>query len=288
MWRRRWPALRKRVALVIGSGNLKCVAAIGLMKVLIREGIPVDLAVGCSGGSIYAAMIALGYSLDQFLDLTTRFWTRDVYSHYHFRALLRALLPRVFGYSERLGLLDDRLILRALKSVFGDHTFADTRIPLYMVATDLYTGEKVILSEGRIVDAIRASAAIPVIFRPWRIGDHLLIDGGASDPLPVDVAIREGSEIILAMGFEAPYRDSTRTLPALIGQTSTIMMNNLIRSTYAFHNLAHHAEIIPVIPHFARPVGLADTHLVPYMIEEGARVAEEQVPYLRRLLAVPA
>src|SRR5690242_12206324 len=107
------PVRPKRVALVIGSGNLKCVAALGLMKVLARAGIRVDMAVGCSGGSIYAATLALGYTLEQIEDLTVRVWTREVYTHYNYRALLHTLLPGVFRTQTNFGLLDDRQLLDA-------------------------------------------------------------------------------------------------------------------------------------------------------------------------------
>jgi NTE family protein len=63
------------------------------------------------------------------------------------------------------------------------------------------------------------------------------------------------------------------------------MSNNLLRANYAFHNLAHHTEILPIIPQFRERIHLFDTDKIPYVIEEGERAAEQQLPYLRRLLA---
>jgi NTE family protein len=156
---------------------------------------------------------------------------------------------------------------------------------LHLTATDFHTGEQVVLSRGRLVDAIRASIAIPFIFRPWKIDDRLLIDGFMSDPLPVGVAIREGADVIIAMGFESPYQSSIRSPARFSFQLSSIMTNNLLKSRFAFHNLAHHAEVIPVIPQFSQRIHLFDTDKIPLIIEEGERAAEEQLPYLRRLLA---
>jgi NTE family protein len=65
---------------------------------------------------------------------------------------------------------------------------------------------------------------------------------------------------------------------------SSIYTNNLLRANYSFHNLAHHAEIIPILPEFDRQIGLFDTDQIPYAIEEGVRAAEAQIPYLQRLL----
>src|SRR5690606_34883971 len=111
------------------------------------------------------------------------------------------------------------------------------------------------------------------------------LDGCLSDPLPVDVAIREGADVILAMGFESPYPRRIRSATRYAFQVNSIYTNNLLRANYAFHNLAHHAEIIPVLPEFARPVRLFDTHEIPYVIEEGERAMQAQLPHLRRELA---
>jgi NTE family protein len=73
---------KKRVGLVIGSGGVKCAAAIGLLSVMRDEGIDIDIAVGCSGGSLYVASIALGYELSQLEDLTLKFWTPDIMKDY--------------------------------------------------------------------------------------------------------------------------------------------------------------------------------------------------------------
>lgn len=279
------PDGRKQVALVIGSGNLKCAAVLGVVKVLQREGIEVGMTVGCSGGSPFAAALALGYGVEETERRLKGIWKRQIYTRYHYPSLLRLLAPRLFGSSGGLGLVDDRRLMRALQEGFGDLTFEQTEVPLYLIATDITNGEKVILSKGRIVDAIRASVALPVVFQPWKLDGRMLVDGGASDPLPVDVAIREGADVIIALGFETPYSAQAVSLAGMVRQASTIMMNNLIRSTYSFYNLVHHAEIIAITPRFNRPIGLADTHLFPYIIEEGERAAEMEVPYLRRLLA---
>lgn len=273
-----------KVSLVIGSGGIKCAAAMGLWKVLRREGIEVELVVGCSGGSIYASFIALGFDYEQCLEWTMQLWSPSVFRYYR-PAFLQLLLPQLFGFNRRFGLVNDRQAIAIFRDLYGDRTFAETLIPLHIVAADLETGEKVILSEGRIVDAMRASIAIPIIFRPWEVNGRLLVDGGAADPMPVDVAIREGSQVIVAMGFETPYTPQITSLMGLINQTYSIIVNNLLTSSFAFHNLAHHAEVIPLVIHFDRPIGLSDTHLIPEIIAEGERAAEMELPYLKRLLA---
>jgi NTE family protein len=276
---------RKRVALVIGAGSVKCAAALGLWKVLRREGIDVDLVVGCSGGSIYAACMALGYDADETEAMTLRLWNRDVTKRRDYRSLLGAFLPKLFGFRGYFGMVHGEPLLAALRAGFGDRRFADVVLPLYVVATELATGQQATLTEGSIVDAVRASIAIPYIWPPWEVDGRLMLDGCLSDPLPVDVAIKEGADVILAMGFESPYPRRIRSATSYAFHVNSIYTNNLFRANYSFHNLAHHAEILPIVPDFGEPVNLFDTHKFAHVIACGARAAEEQLPYLRQLLA---
>jgi NTE family protein len=275
----------RRVAVVIGSGSVKCAAAIGLFKVLQREGIPVDMVVGCSGGAIYAAFLAFGSDAATAERKTRELWTREITKRRNTRALLRAILPQVFGFDERFGLVDDRLVLDRLRAGFGAARIEEAKIRLHLTATDFHTGEQVIFSEGPLVDAIRASIAIPYIFEPWRVGDRVLVDGFLSDPMPIGVAIREGADIIITMGFESPYQTRVSSALRFAFQLSSITSNNLLKANYAFHNLAHHHEILPIIPQFQYKIRLFDTDRIPYVIEEGEKAAEKQIPYLRQLLA---
>jgi NTE family protein len=274
----------RRVALVVGAGSVKCAAALGLWRVLQREGIEVDLFVGCSGGSLYTAAMALGYDLPRCEEMTGGLWTREITETRDWRSLLSAVLPGLFGFPGHFSLISDRPLDRALKVPFGDRTFADVRTPLHIVATDYLTGERVVVSQGLIRDAVRASVAIPYIWPPHRVEGRLLLDGCMSDPLPVDVAMREGADLILAMAFESPSPRRIRSALRYAFQVNTIYTNNLLRANYAFHNLAHHAEIIPVIPEFDERVGLFDTAKIPYVIRQGEKATEAQLPFITKLL----
>ncbi len=274
----------KRVAVVIGSGAVQCAAALGMWKVLDREGIGVDMVVGCSGGSIYASVMALGYDVDTCERLTRELWTPKVTLRRDWRSMLGALLPGVFRFDGHLGLVHDAPLLEALAPPFGGKRFADTKVPLHVVATALDNGEKVVVRDGSVLDAVRASIAIPYVWKPWQVDGRWLLDGCLSDPLPVDVAIREGADVILAMGFESAYPRRIRSATRYAFQVNSIYTNNLLRANYSFHNLAHHAEIIPILPEFDGPVRLFDTDRFPHVIEQGMRATEAQLGYLRRLL----
>ena len=113
----------------------------------------------------------------------------------------------------------------------------------------------------------------------------MLTDGAVCDPLPVDVAIQQGSEIILAMAFQLEPRRKMRSLTAVNAHLTTLYTNALLQAQFAFHNLARHAELIPILPGFDGRVTTFDTHHLPAIIEAGRTTAQKQMPYLRRLLA---
>ena len=275
---------RKKVALVIGAGSVKCAAALGMWKVLKREGIEVDMFVGCSGGSIYAAVMALGFDLETCERMTAELWTAKLTRKADILSMLSAMMPRMLNFKGYFGMIHGDPILRALDVPFGGRTFEQATVPLYIVATDLMDGTKVVLNSGSVRDAVRASVALPYVWKPWKVNGRLLLDGCLADPMPVDVAIREGATVILAMGFESPYPRRIRSATRYAFHINSIYTNNLLRANYAFHNLAHHAEIIPVIPDFDQPVRLFDTDKFPYVIEQGVRATEAQLPYLKHAL----
>ena len=273
---------KKRVTLVIGSGGIKCAAAIGLWRVLQEERLQVDGIVSCSGGSLYGTLIANDVDVQYMQEQSRLLWTSEIMHGY--TANLKASKDGTLKFNERSGLVDDTFLNKNLKEVYGDLKFSDLRLPLKIATTDMLTGEKVILSEGNVFDAIRASLAIPIIFPPWEVDGRLLTDGAASNPLPIDVAIQDGADIIIAMGFTLDYRSRFRSITAVQEQLNSIYMNNILTSTFAFYNLAHHAEIFPIIPEFDGALSMFDIEKIPEIIERGAQSTRMQLPHIKRLL----
>jgi NTE family protein len=275
---------KKKIALVIGAGSVKCAAALGVWKVLERESIHFNMIVGCSGGSVYAAAMALGSSLQECIDSTQKLWNRSITQQRNWRALASVLLPGLLKFDDQFSMMSDGRMLRSFRSVFGDKTFDDTKTPLYLMATDFETGQAIAQHEGTLVDALRASIAIPFIWSAWKHNGRLLIDGAASNPLPVDVAIREGADVILAIGFESPLPRKVKSISRYAFHINSLMTNNLMNANFAFHNAVHHAEIVSMFPEFERSIRLFDTDQIPYVIEQGEKAMTEQLPYVKRLL----
>lgn len=273
------------VTLVIGSGSVKCAAAIGVVKALADAGIGIERVVGCSGGALFAAGVAMGFDAAKMADITVRTWTRKITSKRNHMGFLRLLAPRLFGFRpDSFGLRDDAPMLAAFRAVFGQQRIEDTPIPLHITATDFLNGELVDITRGDLVEAIRASASLPLAFAPVKRGDRLLIDGYMADPLPVSVAMKNGGRVIVAVGFESPYQNNIRSAGRFAAQLSAILANNLLKSRLAFQSAAHHSEMILILPEFKQRVGLFDTAKVPYLIEEGEQAALQQLPYLHALL----
>ncbi len=252
-------------------------------------GIGIERVVGCSAGAIFGAVVALGYSADEAASAAARLWTRELTGRRDTLGLLRVLLPRLLRFdAASFGLRDDTRIRASLREFFGERCIEDTPIPLHITATDFANGELVELDRGSIAQAIRASLSLPFAFRPVSLDGRLLVDGYLADPLPVSVAIKHGARVIVAVGFESPFQERVDSAGRYAFQISSIASNNLLKARFAFHGIAHHAELITIIPEFRQRVRLFDTAQIPYVIDEGERAALEQLPYLRALLQADA
>lgn len=182
------PPPSTRVGLALSSGGAKGLAHIGVIQVLEENGIPIHSIAGSSMGAYVGAVWAYGHdgtSMEKF--------AREVEGRWGFLHLLDpVLLPR-FGL-----LRGDKTRIR-LKSAIGDALFSDLPRPLRVVATNLRTLERAVFTEGEVALAVQASAAVPGVCAPVRIGDELFFDGGVVDPLPVDVARDMGVDCVIAV-----------------------------------------------------------------------------------------
>lgn len=175
------------VGLALGSGAARGLAHIGVIRVLEREGIGIDVVTGASMGALVAGAWAVGKSSDEMEELAQRIRGK--------RAFLKLLDPVFPG----AGVIRGIRVANFLHSIVGDLTFADTLIPLKIIAADLNTTAEVVFEEGRIVDAIRASISIPGIFRPVILNGQVLIDGGIANPVPINVLAHAGVTRIIAV-----------------------------------------------------------------------------------------
>jgi NTE family protein len=274
------------VTLVIGSGGIRCAAALGVVRALTDAGIGVERVVGCSTGAIFAALVAFGYSAEESKAVAMRLWPRELGSRRNPLGLLRAVAPRVFGSSDvGLGLGDERPPSRLLASAFGGKRLEEAARPLHVIACDFMTGDLVELVSGPLGEGLCASLSLPPAFTPQRLGDRLLVDGSLADPLPVSVAIKHGARVIVAVGFEHPHAEKVGRAGRVASRLNAILANNLLRAKLAFHSAAHHAEMIVIFPEFRHRAGRPGKDNLAWIIGEGEQAALQQMPYLHHLLA---
>lgn len=276
---------RPRTALVLGSGGIRTVAHLGLFKVLRRAGIPIDLVVGSSGGGLFGAAFALGIDPGELESWVELHWKKQLFRDYGYSQLLKMLSPRLLHFDESFGILRGDSIRHVLGDLYDGRTFADCKIALHVVATDLQTGEAVILRDGSLIEAVRASIAIPVLFQPHRIDGRWLVDGALCSPLPIEHAIAAGAEVIITMGFSSQlYRHIDGPL-RLVTQLMRISGNRLYRAELAYHARDPRVEVVPIQVDCDPQIGLRDAHAIPGLIAAGAAAAEAQLRSISRTVA---
>ncbi len=272
---------RHQIALVLGSGGVRAIAALGMADVLRREGIAPDLVVGCSAGAIFAAVIAEERPVPDAIRASTSLWTAELTRQRRWQAVPQMLWPKLCRFNPDFSLRYSRLIETRLQEGFGDARLEDMPIPLRISATEAATGQPVVLDKGRVVDAIRASVAMPFMFAPKMVDGRRLIDGYVSDPLPVVAA--SDARYVIALGFNAPMPKVVNGPSRLLAQLNSSLNNNLM---HARLNAAEAGgmRLLRVFPELDRRVSLFDTEAMPYLVEAGRRATEEALPKIWALL----
>lgn len=270
---------RLPVTLVLGSGGVKSIAGLGALQVLEAHGLRPDAVVGCSAGALFGALVAAGHGADQAIGMARALWSREVTSLRRPRALLELALPRLAGFDERFALRDDRLICQQLQAAFGDLQIEDLPLPLQVQATDAETGAPVVLRQGRLTDALRASIALPFLFAPHCVGGRWLVDGSLSDPLPLGLA--PAQHVQVALGFQVPFPRNANSASRLATRATAALSNNLLDARLA---AADSTRLLLMLPALPRRIGLFDTEAMPDLLEIGRQAARDALPRLHALL----
>ncbi|WP_035365150.1 patatin-like phospholipase family protein [Acinetobacter brisouii] len=214
---------RPVVALVLGSGGARGYAHIGAIQVLEEHGIHPDFIVGTSAGSIVGALYASGKSPEQIKDIALNMKVQDV----------REITLRKNGF------LDGSKVERFINDQIDHLPLEKMKIPLFVVATELKEGKKVVFNYGNTGQAVRASSAIPSMFIPTMIQNKEYVDGGLVSPVPVDVARQLGADIVIAVDILAqPQYTETTNMWGLFNQNINIMQQQLSRVELS------HADVI--------------------------------------------
>ena len=220
------PLQDPRVALVLSGGGARGISQIGVLKAFEKHNIPIDFIVGTSMGSIIGGLYACGYSADElkmivdstdweetlsFTDEARRtdlFIDQKAARERGFLVIrfdgLRPIIPSSISSGQRLTNMLNRLILQGYYR--PKSSFDDLKIPLRVVVTDLISGKRIVLGNGSLTEALRASATVPLVFSPVKKDSMLLMDGGLVSNIPVDVARQEQLDLIVAVNTTSSFR----------------------------------------------------------------------------------
>ncbi|MBI4057434.1 MAG: patatin-like phospholipase family protein [Elusimicrobia bacterium] len=272
-----------RIGIAMGAGAALGYTLVGILKVLHRENIFLDLVAGTSMGSVIGGFYAMGMDplevekealkIDRAWLFENIFWDITI---------------------PRSGFLGGITLMRILRRYFGDREFQDLEIPLSCISTDIVTGEEIILKEGKLAEAVRASCAIPVLFQPYHYQGRYLVDGGIIDPVPARVVSQMGSDIILAVNLTLPAGErvgARRTKPPE-GIRSALpqvlqgpnMWDILFRTIYTMQYEIAHSRVevgnVLIQPDL-RGYSWTDFHRAKELIEVGERACEESLDKLK-------
>ncbi|HYL23741.1 MAG TPA: patatin-like phospholipase RssA [Burkholderiales bacterium] len=194
---------KPRIGLALGAGSARGWAHIGVIRALEERGIKVDLICGTSIGALVGAVYASG-QLQQLEDwVTSLVWSKVV---------------RLMDLTWKGGLIRGQRLFNLLRTTFRDVDIAELATPFGAVATELSSGREIWLRQGKLLDVVRASCAMPGLFTPVVHGDTVLVDGGLVNPVPVSMCRALGAELVIAVdlswGKLGPYRNIARELPA--------------------------------------------------------------------------
>lgn len=204
---------KKKVALALGSGGARGLAHIGVIKALIKNKVPIDLIVGSSSGALVGGLFASWGDIGVLEKMVRGVTYKD---------LAEVLVDPTF----RGGLIKGGKTLEYLKKVFNGEKIEDLKIPFAAVATDVNTAETVVFSRGDLSEAVRASVSVPLVYSPVLVGQRLLVDGGVSSPVPVEVAKKMGADVIIAVNLDGVYFSGNNNKSGVSSSTIEILKDS--------------------------------------------------------------
>jgi len=248
---------RKKVAVVLSGGGAKGMAHIGVLKVLEKAGIPVDIITGTSMGSIIGGLYAIGYNANA-LDSMVRVqdWSYVITDREDMRRQSLSDWKKQYTYLYSTGLTFGKRDMNAGGFIKGKNLAElfqqlctgytdsldftrDLRIPFACVATNIIDNSEVDFHSGRLPQAMRASMAIPAAFSPVRIGDMVLVDGGLKNNYPADIARQMGADIIIGVTVQGPPKvaENMGGTMSILSQIIDVNCKNKYDENLAFTDL---------------------------------------------------
>jgi NTE family protein len=269
--------IKKKIGLALGGGAARGLAHVGVLRVLQKEGIPIDMIAGTSSGAVIGA--AYAWSQD-----TVRM-TRDALD-----ANWKKMAPLIDPSLPKSGFIKGKKIRDLIATyVGGEIDFSDLKIPFACVATDIDTGEEVIINSGSVPEALRATISIPGIFTVVKHEGRYVVDGGLTTPVPVEVVRQMGADFVIAvnvnpdvtgrMGKIGKERAQAHKEPNIF----QVMMQSIYITTYSLARTSLGNADVAIEPDLAH-IGAGDFNKAREMITRGREAAQKAIPEIKRKL----
>ena len=267
----------KKVGLALSGGAARGLAHVGVLEVLHKEGIPIDMIAGTSAGAVIGAVYA---------------WKQDIsqIKEHALDATWKTMAPLIDPSFPKTGFIKGKKIKDLLSTFIGGNIkFSDLKIPLACVATDIETGEEVVINRGSVPDALRASISIPGIFTLVKREGRYLVDGGLTTPVPVDVARQMGADFIIAVNVNPDIADRiSKTGQERVGTHKEpnifqVMMQSIYITTYSLVRSAVEDADVVVEPPVAH-IGAGDFQKAQELVELGKQATRDAIPEIKRKL----
>jgi len=251
------------IGLALGGGFARGFAHLGVLQVLEQNHVPISCIAGTSVGSILGAAYASGAPLARIVATCRTLRLRDI-------ARWRV---------SRLGLASNHRLGDLIERVFEARHFEDLHIPVAVVATDLNTGEPVVITHGNLIDAIRASCAFPGLFQPVEIGTRWLADGGLVAPVPTQAAHDLGASFVLAVsvGLQDGYRGAPSNIFQVVSRAVSAAQKHQLEVWERHADLVLRPEV--------QTLAWDDFDRAEEAIEAGAVAARRALPRIQSYLA---
>lgn len=254
---------RPRVGLALSGGVARGIAHIGVLRALLEHNIPIDCISGTSAGAIVAASFAFRVPLEKLEEEA--------------RGLRWYSIIKLS--TSKFGLVSNQEIEKRMEKLIGRVNIEDAEIPLAIVATDVETGDEVVMRKGKAALAVRASSCVPVLFIPVEMDDMKLIDGQISESLPLSPL--GGMKADIVVGVDVNHWHSRKK----VGNVLDVISNSIeILSSYKREHASHNADVLiePAVSRYSA----SDFKRADDLIAEGYRAAVEKIPEIERLLNV--
>jgi NTE family protein len=269
---------KKRVGLALSGGAARGLAHIGVLDILHHEDIPIDMIAGTSAGAIMGAIYAARLETNRMME-------------YALDPGWKKLSSMSDLCLEKTGFIKGKKIKDLITGfIGGNYDFSELKIPFAAVATDIDTGEEIVIDSGSVVDAVRARMSLPGIFTIVKRDGRHLVDGGLTTPVPINVVKNMGADFVIAVNVNPDVTkrvgkaDKARIEAKKEPNLLQIAMQSIYITTYALaHNSMANADIA-IEPELGGMTS-SDFKLAGKAIFRGREAAEQAIPEIKRKLA---